>query len=110
MAKVQKLENLGTIGLLRRSVGNPRHGVDLRQGVGYPRRGEAEVPKLAPLEYVAAQLLFTASSFWIFVSENLVVIHRYFRDPNKGLMRVHIRVYERENVLYLCAWVFVLNN
>ena len=26
----------------------PRRGVDLRQGVGYPRRGEAEVPKWHP--------------------------------------------------------------
>ena len=32
---MQKLENLGIIGLLRCSVGNPRRGVDLRQGVGY---------------------------------------------------------------------------
>ena len=29
IAKVQKLENLGIIGLLRCSVGNPRCGVDL---------------------------------------------------------------------------------
>ena len=29
-----KLENLGTYGLLRRSVGNPCRDVDLRQGVG----------------------------------------------------------------------------
>ena len=36
IAKVQKLENLGTIGLIRCNVGNPRHDVDLRQGVGYP--------------------------------------------------------------------------
>ena len=35
-------------GLLRRSVGNPRCGVDLRQGVGHPRRSEAEVPKWHP--------------------------------------------------------------
>ena len=41
---VKKLENLGIIGLLRRSVGNPRRDIDLRQGLGYPRRGEAEVP------------------------------------------------------------------
>ena len=45
IAKVQKLRNLGIIGLLRCSIGNPRRGVDLHQGVGYPRRGEAEVPK-----------------------------------------------------------------
>ena len=37
------------IGLLRRNVGNPRRGVDLRHGVGYPRCGKAEVPKLHPL-------------------------------------------------------------
>ena len=36
------------IGLLRRSVGNPCRGVDLRQGVGYPHHGEAEVPKWHP--------------------------------------------------------------
>ena len=35
IAKVQKLKNLGIIGLLRHSVGNPRRGVDLCQGVGY---------------------------------------------------------------------------
>ena len=34
-------------------------------------------------------------------SESLVFVHRFFRDPNKILMGVHIRVYERENVLYL---------
>ena len=48
IVKVQKLENLGIIGLLRRSIGNPRRGIDLRQGMGYPRRGEAEVPKWHP--------------------------------------------------------------
>ena len=46
--KVQKLENLGIIRLLRRSVGNPRRDLDLRQGVGYPRCGEVEVPKWHP--------------------------------------------------------------
>ena len=49
IAKEQNLENLGIIGLLCRSVGNPHYGVDLRQGVGYPRRSEAEVPKWHPL-------------------------------------------------------------
>ena len=47
-AKVKKLENLGIIGLLLLSVGNPRRGIDLRQGVGYPRGGEAKVPKWHP--------------------------------------------------------------
>ena len=53
--KEEKLENLCIIRLLlhsvgnpRRSVGNPRRSVDLRQGVGYPRCGEAEVPKWIP--------------------------------------------------------------
>ena len=36
------------IGLLRHNVGNPRRGVDLRQGMGYPCRGEVEVPKWHP--------------------------------------------------------------
>ena len=31
----KKKEKLGIIGLLHRSIGNPRRGVDLRQGVGY---------------------------------------------------------------------------
>ena len=33
------------IWLLRRSVGNPRRGVDLPQGMRYPLRGEVEVTK-----------------------------------------------------------------
>ena len=41
IAKVQKLENLGIIGLLCRSV-------DLRQGMQYPRHGEDEVTKWNP--------------------------------------------------------------
>ena len=32
---------------------------------------------------------------------SLVFIHRLFRDPNKGLTGLHIRIYERENVPYL---------
>ena len=46
--KCNKMEILGIIGLLRCSVGNPRRGVDLLQGVGYPHRGKAEVPKWHP--------------------------------------------------------------
>ena len=46
--KEERWKILGIIGLLRRSVGNPRRGVDLRKGVGYPRQGEAEVPKWQP--------------------------------------------------------------
>ena len=42
ITKVQKLENLGIIELLRCSVGNPR------RSVGNPRRGEAEVLKWHP--------------------------------------------------------------
>ena len=30
--------------------------------------------------------------FFFFVSEHLVFIHRLFRDPNKGLMGVQIRM------------------
>ena len=48
IAKVQKLENLGIVELLRRNIGNPRRGVDLRQGMGCPHCGEAEVPKWHP--------------------------------------------------------------
>ena len=36
------------IGLLRRNVGNPCRGVDLRQGVGHPHPYEPEVPKWHP--------------------------------------------------------------
>ena len=43
-----KLENLGKNRLLRHNVGNPRRGVDLRQGVGYPCRDEAEVQNGTP--------------------------------------------------------------
>ena len=46
--KSANLENLGIIGLLRCSVGNSRRDIDLRQGMGYPRHGEAEVPKWHP--------------------------------------------------------------
>ena len=42
--KSVKLEKYGHYGLLRRSVGNPRHGVDLRRNVRHPRLGEAGVP------------------------------------------------------------------
>ena len=34
---------------------------------------------------------------------SLVFVHRLFRDPNKGLLGIHIRVYKRENVPYLAA-------
>ena len=46
--KIGKLENLSKNGLLCCNVGNPRHGIDIRQGVGYPRHGKAEVPKWHP--------------------------------------------------------------
>ena len=50
--KKGKPENLGKHGLLHRSVGNPRRGVgNPCRNVGCPRRGEAEVPKRAPLGY-----------------------------------------------------------
>ena len=48
--KLQKSKNWksGHIGLLRCSVGNPCRGVDLCQGLRYPRHGKAEVPKWHP--------------------------------------------------------------
>ena len=39
--KEENWKNMGKIGLLRRNV-------DLNQGVGYPHRGEAKVPKWHP--------------------------------------------------------------
>ena len=39
--------------------------------------------------------------FAYFAHLSLIFVHRLFRDLNKGLMGVHIRVYERENVSYL---------
>ena len=48
LKKEENYKNLGIIELLRRSVGIPRRGVDLHQGVGYPCCGEAEVPKWHP--------------------------------------------------------------
>ena len=80
---MQKLENLGIIELLRRSVGNPRRSVgnpccdvDLCQGVGYPHHSEAEVLKCwVPRGVVAVhseQFVF----FFFFVSEHLVFVHR----------------------------------
>ena len=87
---MQKLENLGIIGLLCRSIGNPRRDVDLRQGVGYPRRGEAEVPKWHPLgtprrSKATSQHRYYSQQeiFWIFVFEHLIFVHRLFKDPNK---------------------------
>ena len=34
---------------------------------------------------------------------SLVFVHRLFRDPNKSLMGVYIRIYEGGNVSYLAA-------
>ena len=44
-----------------------------------------------------------SKQFSDFFYEHLIFVHRLFRDPNKGLMGVHKRVYERENILYLTA-------
>ena len=96
IAEVQKMENLGIIGLLRRSVGNPRRdidlcqgvgyprrGVDLCQGVGYPRRGEAEVPKWHPLgtpwRSIAAPRCCYCSKraiFFGFLLKHIIFVHR----------------------------------
>ena len=48
LKKEENWKILTKIRLPRRSVGNPRRGIDLCQGVGHPRRGEAEVPKWNP--------------------------------------------------------------
>ena len=55
LKKEENWKILTKIGLPRRSVGNPcrsvgnpRRGIDLCQGVGHPRHGEAEVPKWNP--------------------------------------------------------------
>ena len=51
----KKIGNLSKkIGLLRHNVGNPRRDVALSRSMGCPRRGEAEVPKRAPLGYTTA--------------------------------------------------------
>ena len=62
--KSVKLENLGIIGLLRRSIGNPRYGIDLRQGVGCPHRGEAEVPKWHPSGTPRHSIASSLSSYY----------------------------------------------
>ena len=76
---------------------------------GIPRRDEAEVPKWHPSGTPRRTFLrcgiatVHSEQFLDFVYEHLVFIYQLFRDPNKGLMGVHIRVYERENVPYLTA-------
>ena len=44
---------------------------------------------------------FSNPVFAYYALLSLVFVHRLFRDPNKGLMGVHIRVYKRENIPYL---------
>ena len=56
-----KLENLGKIGLLHRGIGNPRCGVDVRQGMGHPHRCEAEVPKWNPSSCYASAKAYAAT-------------------------------------------------
>ena len=101
---MQKIENLGIIGLLCRSVGNPCRGVNLRHGVGYPHRGEAEVLKHHPSgtprhsiaatqrSYYSQRAIYLFLFFWFFVSEHLVFVHRRYRNPNKLLIGVKIRM------------------
>ena len=60
----KKKENwkiLTKIRLLHCNVGNPRCGVDLRQGVGCPCRGKAEVQKITPLEYATVKHYYGAA-------------------------------------------------
>ena len=44
---------------------------------------------------------FSNPVFAYYALLSLVFVHQLFRDPNKGLMGVHIRVYERVNISYL---------
>ena len=63
-------------------------------GTGIEQRGTGTGASNNPV-FVALALL------------SLIFVHRLFRDPNKGLMRVHIKVYERENVSYLATLAMV---
>ena len=78
--KEENWKNRGKIRLLCRNVGNPCHGVDLRQGVGNPHRSEADMPKWHPSGTPKQRLMPQRSSatprrsycsqrakFWIFV-------------------------------------------
>ena len=78
MEKNRKMEenwkNLGKNELLHVSEGNPCRGIDLRQGVGYPRHGEAKVPKWHPSgtsrsSKATPQRSYCSqrAKFWIFV-------------------------------------------
>ena len=104
---MQKLENLGIIGLLRRSVGNLRRDVDLRQGKGYlaaarPRCQDGTPRVHHDVAFLRRGIATVHSEQLLdFVYEHLAFVHRLFRDPNKGFMGVHIRLYEKENVPYL---------
>ena len=83
------------IELLRRSVGNPRHGVDLHRSVGCLAvarpRGKNGTPRV---RHVVATLhrgedlrrnIATVHHEQIldFVSKHLVFVHRQFKDPCK---------------------------
>ena len=72
--KKEKLEKIWHFGFLRRSVGNPRHGVALHRSVGCPRRDEAMVPKGHPsgtlrrsLATLWRRYYSCRNKFWIFV-------------------------------------------
>ena len=72
---------------------NPHIGIGTKSwGIGIEQGGTSTGASSNPV-FVPLALL------------SLVFVHRCFRDPNKGLMGVHIRVYERENVPYLTASV-----
>ena len=79
---MQKLENLGIIGLLRCSVGNPRRGVDLRQGVGYLSAARARWQNGTPRVRHGGALLYHgvatvhSEQFLDCCSKSLVFVHR----------------------------------
>ena len=90
---------------------NPHVGTGTETGYRYPLyKGElVPVPLVGvpiPIHQRGIDTDTRASNNTIFVPLallSLVFVHLLFRDPNKGLMGVHIRVYERENVSYLAA-------
>ena len=102
-----KIGKSGHYSALRRNVGNSHRDVDLRQGMGYLAAARSRCQNGTPrvrhdIAFLCCGVATVHSEqFLDFIYEHLVFVHRLFRDPNKGLMGVHIRVYERENVSYL---------
>ena len=73
---------------------------------GIPSSWRGRGAKMAPLGYEMPRRGVATvhnEQFLDCCSKSLVFVHRLFRDPNKILMGVRIRVYERENVPYLAT-------